>query len=755
MRTARRIPALLLALFIASPSSAQTDFLVESTFDIFFTSRRFSTGAPFALAGTPAVAAYEDNGTTEITAGITLTTDFDTRTGLNHLRIVATGANGYEAGKSYALVITAGTVDSVSVVGEVVGHFTLERSALANDAITAAKMATDAIGAAELAGDVPSDLLIIVTSGTADSGSTTTMVDAGLTQADTDYWKDSAILFVNGSIAGQARRVTAFNAATDTITFAPATTQAVGTNLYAIFPRTAGVLIDNAITAATIAASAVGSSEAPNLDAAVSSRLAPTVAARTLDVTATGEAGLDLDNTAGTLAKGTEITGFSDLSAAQVNAEVDTALDTAIPASPTAGSINERIRDLDDFFVIRRNTAQAGAASTITLDASASATDDFYNEYWIRAVSGTGPDQTRTITDYVGSTKVATITPNWNTNPDATTVFVIVGIGRNDALSAGTTDWGTTEKNQIRQALGIDGTKSATSGGNLDTVLSRTDVATSTRLAPTVAGRTLDVTATGEAGLDLDNTAGGLAKGTEITGFNDLSAAAVNAEVDTAIADARLDELLAADSDIDGLAPPTIGSVFHEALTKTAASFTYDQTTDSLEAVRDNMGTPQTGDSFARLGAPAGASVSADILVLDNFVDDLESRVGTPANLGGGATVAANLSDVEAQTDDIGAAGAGLTAIPSTDVVKNAALSDFEFLMVDGTDHVTPEIGLTITGQRSCDGAAFVAVSGTIAEVGSGVYQFDALAADTNCNIATWKFSATGADTFYFTFRTK
>lgn len=61
----------------------------------------------------------------------------------------------------------------------------------------------------------------------------------------------------------------------------------------------------------------------------------------------------------------------------------------------------------------------------------------------------------------------------------------------------------------------------------------------------------------------------------------------VNAEVDTAIADARLDELLAADSDIDGAAPPTVGSVFHELMSKTAGSFTYDQTTDSNEAIRD------------------------------------------------------------------------------------------------------------------------------------------------------------------------
>lgn len=63
--------------------------------------------------------------------------------------------------------------------------------------------------------------------------------------------------------------------------------------------------------------------------------------------------------------------------------------------------------------------------------------------------------------------------------------------------------------------------------------------------------------------------------------------AEVNAEVDTALADARLDELLAADSDIDGAAPPTVGSVFHELMSKSTGSFTFDQTTDSLEAVRD------------------------------------------------------------------------------------------------------------------------------------------------------------------------
>jgi hypothetical protein len=34
-----------------------------------------------------------------------------------------------------------------------------------------------------------------------------------------------------------------------------------------------------------------------------------------------------------------------------------------------------------------------------------------------------------------------------------------------------------------------------------------------------------------------------------------------------------------------------------------------------------------TGDAYARLGAPAGASIAADIVVIDNFVDDLEGRL--------------------------------------------------------------------------------------------------------------------------------
>ena len=61
-------------------------------------------------------------------------------------------------------------------------------------------------------------------------------------------------------------------------------------------------------------------------------------------------------------------------------------------------------------------TAQAGANTTITLAATASATDDVYNTMSIYISDGTGSGQIRTIVDYVGSTKVATVAA-WTTNP--------------------------------------------------------------------------------------------------------------------------------------------------------------------------------------------------------------------------------------------------------------------------------------------------------------------------------------------------
>lgn len=76
--------------------------------------------------------------------------------------------------------------------------------------------------------------------------------------------------------------------------------------------------------------------------------------------------------------------------------------------------------------VLRGGTAQAGAASTITLDAGASATDGQYAGDLCKIASGTGAGQLRLIKSYVGATKVATVDRAWVTNPDNTSVFELI-----------------------------------------------------------------------------------------------------------------------------------------------------------------------------------------------------------------------------------------------------------------------------------------------------------------------------------------
>ena len=69
----------------------------------------------------------------------------------------------------------------------------------------------------------------------ADSGTTTTLVDAVLTQAD-GYWNGALLIFRTGTNVGRTAIITDFDAATDTLTFAPAVPDAVTTEGYVLIP---------------------------------------------------------------------------------------------------------------------------------------------------------------------------------------------------------------------------------------------------------------------------------------------------------------------------------------------------------------------------------------------------------------------------------------------------------------------------------------------------------------------------------------
>jgi len=97
--------------------------------------------------------------------------------------------------------------------------------------------------------------------------------------------------------------------------------------------------------------------------------------------------------------------------------------------APNATTFYE-ILPFSSIMLLDHGIAQAGAATSITLATTASATNDMYIGSVVYISSGTGLGQVRLITDYDGGTKVATVTDAWTTNPDVTSVYKVLPVGR-------------------------------------------------------------------------------------------------------------------------------------------------------------------------------------------------------------------------------------------------------------------------------------------------------------------------------------
>lgn len=84
--------------------------------------------------------------------------------------------------------------------------------------------------------------------------------------------------------------------------------------------------------------------------------------------------------------------------------------------------------------------------------------------------------------------------------------------------------------------------------------------------------------------------------------------------------------------------------------------------------------------------------------------------------------------------------------LTSIGIKKNTALANFEFMLVDSTDHVTPKTGVTVTATRSIDGAAFGACANAVTELSNGIYKISLAATDLNGDVITLRFTGTAAD---------
>lgn len=161
---------------------------------------------------------------------------------------------------------------------------------------------------------------------------------------------------------------------------------------------------------------------------------------------------------------GSNGTGYITLTGAETNYSI-VAVCAKVASGPKATLATLYPRNLP---ILESGTAGAGAAGTITL-ASGTYTGLNLANCFIRTTGGTGGggtgganNQARRITSYNTSTRVATVTPNWETTPDNTTTYDIL-------LPEG--------------------------------VL----VSMLTALRPTTLATTLDVNSNGEAGLDWGN----------------------------------------------------------------------------------------------------------------------------------------------------------------------------------------------------------------------------------------------------------
>jgi hypothetical protein len=253
----------------------------------------------------------------------------------------------------------------------------------------------------------------------------------------------------------------------------------------------------------------------------------------------------------------------------------------------------------------------------------------------------------------------------------------------------------------------------------------QTELGTYGALKPTTAARTLDVTATGEAGIDWANIG---APTTTVNLSGTTIATLTNAPVDSAGVTTLLTRVPAAlFSGITSLAQwlgLLAGKQVGNATARTemratgAGSGTFDETTDSVEALRDNVGT--NGAGLTALGDTRVATINTKVAGLTYTV----------------------ANQVDANSLTVGdKSGYSLTS--DFRIKKNTALPNFTFLMVDAAGN--PATGLTITAQRSLDGASLITMANAAAEISNGLYKINLAASDTNADFVAYRFSSSGA----------
>lgn len=98
------------------------------------------SGAAITRATDGTIKAYKDDGTTESTAGIIDTEDFDTNTGIHNCKIDLSADVFYATGSDYSIVLVGATIDG-ETINAVLATFSVENRSVDNTLLEkAAKM---------------------------------------------------------------------------------------------------------------------------------------------------------------------------------------------------------------------------------------------------------------------------------------------------------------------------------------------------------------------------------------------------------------------------------------------------------------------------------------------------------------------------------------------------------------------------------------------------------------------------------------
>ena len=358
-----------------------------------------------------------------------------------------------------------GSVGSVTgnVGGNVSGNVTGSVGSVASGGITAASFGSGALGAvwdesisSHTTSGTFGQRLQDVRSGTAQAGAAGTItLDAGAS-ATNSFYNNCLIYLTGGTGAGQSRFVTGYVGATKVATVNDNwVVNPDNTSVFVILPWDAVTQVIGAVGSVTgNVGGSVGSvtgnvggsvaSVTGNVGGSVNSVTSPVpvqsgTGANQINLSSgnvgvqsgTGANQISLTSGAVTVGTNNDKTGYSLLNGSVTSSTfaagaLGAVWDESLASHTTSGTFGQALQK------IRTGTAQAGASTSITLDAGASATDSFYNNGLLFITSGTGQHQARFITAYVGATKVATVGSAWATNPDSTSVFEIIPF---DAIS--------------------------------------------------------------------------------------------------------------------------------------------------------------------------------------------------------------------------------------------------------------------------------------------------------------------------------